>query len=279
MRREPVSRVWPWGRPNATALCASTAPGAGGSRIPAVGVPGAGDRRQAKDLGTGSPVAGQGPVPLGSAGPVASGNRGPTASSIKRMISSQRSPSVIPDLQFPESLGGAVPQKPAPCGHRVPRAFGRRVFGRKSHDLVVPGVVPCLAVPNKRSSSAGLSVAQKIDARIDEFDDWRGKTLARVRALVKQADPEVTEEWKWEKPSSGGIPVWYHDGGICTGEVYKDHVKLTFFKGASLDDPSGLFNSSLEGKIRRAIDLHEGDKIDAKAFKALIRAAVEMNRS
>jgi hypothetical protein len=121
------------------------------------------------------------------------------------------------------------------------------------------------------------SPAQQIDRRIAELDDWRGETLARVRALIKQADPEVVEEWKWAKASSPGTPVWSHDGGICTGEVYKDKVKLTFFNGASLDDPAGLFNSSLDGKVRRAIDFHETDKIDAKAFKDLIAAAVAFN--
>ena len=113
-----------------------------------------------------------------------------------------------------------------------------------------------------------------IDARIKELGDWRGKTLARVRALIKQADPDVVEEWKWR-----GVPVWSHAGIICTGETYKSVVKLTFAKGASLKDPSGLFNSSLEGATRRAIDIHEGDKINAKALKALIRAAVALNTS
>src|SRR4051794_14653092 len=113
-----------------------------------------------------------------------------------------------------------------------------------------------------------------IDARIKELKDWRGKTLARVRGLIKQADPDVVEEWKWR-----GVPVWEHAGIICTGETYKAVVKLTFAKGASLEDPSGLFNSSLEGNVRRAIDIHEGDKIDEKALKALIRAAVALNTS
>ena len=113
-----------------------------------------------------------------------------------------------------------------------------------------------------------------IDARIRELADWRGETLARLRALVKQADPEVVEEWKWR-----GIPVWSHDGIICTGETYKSVVKMTFAKGASLKDPSGLFNSSLEGNVRRAIDFHEGDKIDEKALKALVRFAVALNTS
>ena len=116
--------------------------------------------------------------------------------------------------------------------------------------------------------------SEQIDARIEELGDWRGETLARIRALIKQADPEVVEEWKWR-----GVPVWSHDGIICTGETYKSVVKMTFAKGASLKDPSGLFNSSLEGNTRRAIDIHEGDKIDEKALKALIRAAVALNTS
>jgi hypothetical protein len=113
-----------------------------------------------------------------------------------------------------------------------------------------------------------------IDTRIQELGDWRGETLARIRKLIKQADPDVVEEWKWR-----GVPVWYHDGMICTGETHKKVVKMTFAKGASLEDPEGVFNSSLDGKVRRAIDIHEGDKIDEKALKALIRAAVELNRS
>ncbi len=122
------------------------------------------------------------------------------------------------------------------------------------------------------------SDTELIDARIEELGDWRGETLARVRALIKHANPEVTEEVKWRKPSSpAGVPVWSHGGMICTGETYKDKVKLTFAKGASLEDPSGLFNSSLEGKTRRAIDFHEGDEIDEAAFEELIRAAVALN--
>ena len=115
-----------------------------------------------------------------------------------------------------------------------------------------------------------------IDARIKKLGDWRGETLARVRKLIKEADPDVVEEVKWRKPSNAmlGVPVWEHDGIICTGETYKDYVKLTFAKGAALEDPSGLFNASLEGNVRRALDIHEGDKIDEKALKALIRAAV-----
>ncbi len=119
--------------------------------------------------------------------------------------------------------------------------------------------------------------SQLIDARIAEYDDWRGRALARMRTLIREADPDVVEEWKWVKQSSGGTPVWSHGGGICTGEVYKSVVKLTFFKGASLDDPTGLFNSSLEGKVRRAIDIREGETVDAAAFKALVRAAAVLN--
>jgi hypothetical protein len=119
--------------------------------------------------------------------------------------------------------------------------------------------------------------ADKISEKIAELDDWRGETLAHVRKLIQDADPDVVEEWKWEKPKSGGVPVWSHDGGICTGESYKQVVKLTFFRGASLKDPKTLFNSSLEGNTRRAIDIREGEKIDATAFKALIREAVAAN--
>jgi len=126
----------------------------------------------------------------------------------------------------------------------------------------------------KSATTKGVSPSRLIDARIKELDDWRGKTLSHVRALIKQADPEVVEEWKWR-----GVPVWSHDGLICTGETYKSVVKLTFSKGASLKDPAGLFNSSLEGNVRRAIDIHEGDEIDEDAFKTLIRAAAALNRS
>jgi hypothetical protein len=126
---------------------------------------------------------------------------------------------------------------------------------------------------------AEQSAAEQIDARIEELGDWRGETLARVRGLIREADPEVVEEWKWAKATSPGTPVWSHDGIICTGESYKDKVKLTFAKGASLDDPSGLFNSSLEGNTRRAIDLHEGDEIDGEALKGLVREAVALNGS
>jgi len=120
----------------------------------------------------------------------------------------------------------------------------------------------------------GTSASRMIDARIKELADWRGKTLSRVRTLIKQADPEVVEEWKWR-----GVPVWSHDGLICTGETYRSVVKMTFARGAALEDPAGLFNSSLEGNTRRAIDLHEGEKIDEAALKALVRAAVKLNVS
>ena len=123
------------------------------------------------------------------------------------------------------------------------------------------------------------SPSQLIDARIKELGDWRGKTLSRLRGLIRQADPDVVEEWKWRKATNPGVPAWSHQGAICTGETYKSVVKLTFFKGASLDDPDGLFNSSLEGNTRRAIDFHEDDEIDEKAFSTLIRAAVSLNES
>jgi len=126
----------------------------------------------------------------------------------------------------------------------------------------------------KSVATNGESASALIDMRIRELGDWRGKTLARLRALIQKADPEVVEEWKWR-----GVPVWYHDGMICTGETYKSIVKVTFAKGAALEDPSGLFNSSLEGNVRRAIDFHEGAAIDEGAFKALVRAAVALNRA
>lgn len=130
-----------------------------------------------------------------------------------------------------------------------------------------------MATRKKSGSGTNKSAAQMIDARIKEFDDWRGKTLGRLRKLVKEADPDVVEEWKWE------VPVWSHDGLICTGEVYKKAVKMTFAKGASLKDPEGLFNSSLEGATRRAIDFREGEDINEEALKSLIRAAVLLNQS
>ena len=131
------------------------------------------------------------------------------------------------------------------------------------------------------AESESETPSELIDAKIEELDDWRGEMLSRIRGLTKQAAPEVVEEIKWRKPSNPfGVPVWYaHDGIVLTGETYKDKVKLTFAKGASLDDPAGLFNSSLDGKARRAIDLHEGDDIDEEAFKALVRSASELNAS
>ena len=126
----------------------------------------------------------------------------------------------------------------------------------------------------KSGSQKSKSPSQLIDARINELDDWRGTMLSRLRSLVKEADPEVVEEWKWR-----GVPVWSHDGMICTGETYKNVVKMTFAKGAALKDPSGLFNSSLDGNTRRAIDFHEGEKINEKALKTLVRAAVTLNKS
>ena len=124
----------------------------------------------------------------------------------------------------------------------------------------------------KRATTKGESPSRLIDERIRQLDDWRGATLSRVRALIRQAEPDVVEDWKWR-----GVPVWYHDGMICTGETYKSIVKVTFAKGAELKDPSKLFNTGLEGNVRRAIDLHEGDSVNAAAFKALIREAVALN--
>ena len=144
--------------------------------------------------------------------------------------------------------------EPGTTMKKATTAMKRRAARRKEKEVTLPSAL--------------------IDARIKELSDWRGETLARVRTLIKQADPEVVEEWKWR-----GVPVWEHAGIICTGETYKAVVKMTFAKGASLEDPSGLFNSSLEGNTRRAIDFHEGDKIDEKALKALIRAAVALNTS
>jgi hypothetical protein len=128
-------------------------------------------------------------------------------------------------------------------------------------------------VPKEESASS------KITKRAKEFDDWRGDTLARLRQLILEADPEMEEEWKWVKPTNPGVPVWSHDGGVCTGEVYKAVVKLTFFRGAVVKDPKNLFNSSLEGNVRRAIDFHEGEKINEAAFKQLIKAAVAANKA
>jgi hypothetical protein len=131
----------------------------------------------------------------------------------------------------------------------------------------------------KSGANQGPSASELISKRIAELGDWRGKTLDRMRKLIKEADPDVVEEWKWVKPSKPGTPVWSHAGIICTGESYKQVVKLTFAKGASLEDPARLFNSSLDGGTRRAIDIHEGEEVDASAFKALIREAVALNKA
>jgi hypothetical protein len=131
----------------------------------------------------------------------------------------------------------------------------------------------------KSGAAGGESASELIDKRIADVGGWRGETLSRMRELIREADPEVVEEWKWVKATNPGTPVWEHDGGICTGETYKSVVKLTFFKGASLKDPAKLFNANLEGNTRRAIDIHEGEEIDADAFRALIREAVALNTS
>ena len=131
-----------------------------------------------------------------------------------------------------------------------------------------------MAKANSQEQASGEAASRLIDGRIRELEGWRGETLARMRALILEADPEIVEEWKWR-----GVPTWSHDGMVCTGETYKKVVKLTFFKGASLDDPDGLFNSSLDGNVRRAIDIHEGEEIDDGAFKALVRDAVALNES
>ena len=130
---------------------------------------------------------------------------------------------------------------------------------------------------SNKASNKKTSASKLMDKRIRELGDWRGKTLSKVRGIIKEADPDVVEEWKWVKPTNPGTPVWSHNGGICTGETYKNVVKLTFFNGAALNDPSRLFNSSLEGKVRRAIDIKENDKIDEGALKNLIREAVALN--
>ena len=131
----------------------------------------------------------------------------------------------------------------------------------------------------KLAASQGQSPSELISRRIADLGDWRSEILSRMRTLIKQADPDVVEEWKWVKPTAPGTPVWSHDGIICTGESYKSIVKLTFAKGASLEDPAHLFNSSLDGNVRRAIDIHEGEEVDHSAFKALVRQAVALNRS
>jgi hypothetical protein len=150
--------------------------------------------------------------------------------------------------------------------------------GRSRRTRCVPGRGNVRSMPQS-SAQNDKTPSQLIDAKIEELGDWRGATLSRLRALIKQAAPNVVEDWKWRKATNPGVPVWSDKGPICTGETYKSVVKLTFFKGASLEDPSGLFNSSLEGNTRRAIDVHEEDEIDEKAFVALIRAAVSLNES
>ena len=155
-----------------------------------------------------------------------------------------------------------------------PIAQATDVSNRRATTTMKKATTTMKKMGSDSKEATGDSPSQLIDARIKELGDWRGETLARVRILIKQADPEVVEEWKWR-----GVPVWSHAGIICTGETYKNVVKMTFAKGASLEDPSGLFNSSLEGNTRRAIDFHEGDRIDEKALKALIRAAVALNTS
>ncbi len=160
----------------------------------------------------------------------------------------------------------------------MPRTKTATTTKKRAKTSAKPAVKPAA----KRAMPASRKVddaSAKIDARIRELGDWRGETLARVRELIHEADPDVVEEWKWAKASSPGTPVWSHDGIVCTGETYKEVVKLTFAKGASLPDPKGLFNSSLEGATRRAIDLRQSDKLDARAFKALFRAGVEANRA
>ena len=168
------------------------------------------------------------------------------------------------DIEDPDKNGDAI----------VPTTDQRYSNGRATTIMKKSTTTMKNRMSSSKEGKDGDSPSQLIDARIKELSDWRGEMLARVRILIKQADPEVVEEWKWR-----GVPVWSHDGIICTGETYKNVVKMTFAKGASLQDPSGLFNSSLEGNTRRAIDLHEGDKIDEKALKALIRAAVTLNTS
>ncbi len=150
----------------------------------------------------------------------------------------------------------------------IPSTF--LVYGRQAITLVKVTTT----MTSSKNDKEGNSPSRLIDARIKELGDWRGEMLARIRKLIKEADPDVVEEWKWR-----GVPVWYHAGMICTGETHKKVVKMTFAKGASLEDPAGLFNASLDGNTRRAIDFHEGDKIDDKALKALIRAAVKLNPS
>jgi hypothetical protein len=171
-----------------------------------------------------------------------------------------------------------------PSGRPLPAPAMRALIAHQSDRSLGPSPTGC-EFPNGRlrpdtrqaMSTNEMNASELIDQRIEELGDWRGKTLSKVRRLIKEADPEVVEEWKWAKATSPGTPVWSHNGGICTGEAYKSVVKLTFFKGASLDDPSGLFNSSLEGKVRRAIDIKENDEVDEAALKDLVREAAALN--
>ena len=152
------------------------------------------------------------------------------------------------------------------------------MYRRLSIRLLCLALITFFTLPALAQFTRDNAASKKIDGRIGELSDWRGKTLERVRKIIRQADPEIVEEWKWAKATSPGVPVWSHDGIICTGETYKSVVKLTFAKGASLKDPARLFNSSLDGKVRRAIDIHEGDTIDETALKNLVREAVTLNR-
>jgi hypothetical protein len=170
-----------------------------------------------------------------------------------------------------ENVGGSRDR-----GFRVKVGYQNQVGSEETSFSLFGGT----AGMEKKSGAEDVESARLIDARIAKLGDWRGEMLARLRALIKQADPEVVEECKWKKPSNPfGVPVWSHDGILCTGESYKSAVKLTFAKGALLEDPAGLFNASLEGNARRAIDFHEGDTVNEKALKALIRAAVALNRA
>src|SRR6185503_9070770 len=172
--------------------------------------------------------------------------------------------------------GGSVRSRPVCCG-LFPGGADRCLYRRGSWPTRVPTTE---VAPVKNDTSQKVeSPSRLIDARIKELGDWRGETLRRMRTLIKEADPDIVEEWKWVKATNPGTPVWSHDGIICTGESYKSTVKLTFAKGASLKDPAKLFNSSLDGNLRRAIDIHEGETVDAAAFKTLIRSAVALNTS
>jgi hypothetical protein len=160
---------------------------------------------------------------------------------------------------------------------RCDAGVGAKRLGAPSRRQVMNG--QSAGQTRQLGASQGQSASELISERIAELGDWRGKTLGRMRSLIKEADPDVVEEWKWVTPTKPGTPVWSHDGIICTGESYKSVVKLTFARGASLQDPAGLFNSSLDGNLRRAIDIHEGEDVDGSAFKALVRQAVALNSS